>query len=141
MRINGSWENGNDGVPRPAIRAQVQDAAGGWVEMWFLLDTGADRTVFSADLLTKLRIPGRPAVENLGGVGGSTPTVFLTTTLRLFATSGPVNIRAEFAAFTDQAALDQSVLGRDVLNVFTVVVDRPRSAVCLLHGAEVYPPA
>ena len=142
MRVEGEWEPGQDGVPRPSVKAFVQTAGGGWVEVSFLVDTGADRTVFSAELLGRLGGDVRTAVKNLGGVGGETATVFLHTCLRLTSVAGgPVNFRAEFAAFPDPLALDQPVLGRDVLNVFTVVVDRPRRAVCLLHGAEVYPSA
>jgi hypothetical protein len=35
-------------------------------------------------------------------------------------------------------ALDMSVLGRDVLNLFAVIVDRGADRVMLLHGAHSY---
>jgi hypothetical protein len=31
-----------------------------------------------------------------------------------------------------------SVLGRDILNLFAVIVDRPAERVTLLHGADSY---
>jgi len=39
---------------------------------------------------------------------------------------------------TDPASLDMSVLGRDILNLFAVIVDRPQDVVCLLTQDHVY---
>ena len=47
-------------------------------------------------------------------------------------------VRASYAAFFQEEALDISVLGRDVLNLFAVIVDRPANRVLLLHGADSY---
>ena len=40
-----------------------------------------------------------------------------------------------FAAFTQTESLDMRVLGRDILNLFALIVDRPRDVVCLLGDA------
>lgn len=139
MRIDGSWELSGDGVTRPMMDVLVQTGDGAWTDVGFLIDSGADRTVFSADLLNRLGLQDRPADQNLSGVGGTVATVLVSTRLRFTTTVGQsVDFPAEFAAFTDQTALDTPVLGRDVLNVFAVVLDRPRNVVCLLHGTESY---
>ncbi|MBI2808427.1 MAG: hypothetical protein HYX68_25860 [Planctomycetes bacterium] len=49
-----------------------------------------------------------------------------------------VSLHGEFAAFTDPAALDMSVLGRDITNLFAAIVDRPRDVVCLLGQKHRY---
>ncbi|MGL4552061.1 MAG: hypothetical protein ACRC33_12850 [Gemmataceae bacterium] len=52
----------------------------------------------------------------------------------------PIQVTAEFAAFAQPNALETSILGRDVLNNFDVIVSRPRGEVLLLaprHGYRV----
>lgn len=51
MRIDGGWFVCDDGVIRPVIRGQAQAEDGNWVQVRFLADTAADRTVLSADML------------------------------------------------------------------------------------------
>jgi hypothetical protein len=46
--------------------------------------------------------------------------------------------KGRFAAFTDPKALDMSVLGRDITNLFAVIVDRPQDLVCLLGQRQHY---
>lgn len=61
----------------------------------------------------------------------------------LFADGGPAVVREQFAAFTDPQVTDLSVMGRDVLNNFDVIVSRPRNEVLLLaprHCYQVVPP-
>ena len=49
MRVNGKWLPCDDGVVRPLIGDLVHLADGREIEVAFLLDAGADRTVFSPD--------------------------------------------------------------------------------------------
>jgi hypothetical protein len=37
----------------------------------FLIDSGADRTVFSADIVELLKLPATEATSSLGGIGGA----------------------------------------------------------------------
>ncbi len=74
MRVNGKWLLCDDGVIRPVVLGFVRAATGQLVEVTFLLDAGADRTVFSADfydLLWSLKTRGHEQVL-LSGVGGQT---------------------------------------------------------------------
>lgn len=56
MQINGEWFLGDDGVARPVIRGEILAGNGSWVKTPFPVDTGADRTVFSAAILAALRL-------------------------------------------------------------------------------------
>jgi hypothetical protein len=56
MLISGVWHVCDGGVLRPVVRAEIQASAGSWVNAPLLVDTGADRTVFSADILQALRL-------------------------------------------------------------------------------------
>jgi len=51
---------------------------------------------------------------------------------------GPVHVRGEFAAFADPAATDLSILGRDVLNNFDVILSFRRNEVRLLAPNHQY---
>ena len=73
MRILGSWFLFHDGETRPILRAQLQTVDGTKITEQFLVDTGADRTVFSTSLFEQLRLPFEfpPSDLQLHGVGGS----------------------------------------------------------------------
>ncbi len=55
MLVTGEWQLRDDGVMRPIVRAKVLGVAGNLVPENFLIDSGADRTVFSATLLARMR--------------------------------------------------------------------------------------
>lgn len=132
MRIDGAWRLCDDDIVRPVLRVEVRTASGDWAPLHFLVDIGADRTVFQAALLQVLGIQAEPANEKLEGVGGHAESVVITTQIRLFRETGAaVSFDGQFAAFTDPKALDMSVLGRDITNHFGVLVDRPQDLVCL----------
>lgn len=75
-----------DGITRPIVYARVQAADGSLERDRFLIDSGADRTVLSADLLIRLALPPAP---NRHGEGGerrgfsATWHAWRTTTSRL----------------------------------------------------------
>jgi hypothetical protein len=105
----------------------------------FLVDTGADRTVFSAGVLDALGIQPAAATEKLAGVGGKAESVSIPTKIRMVRETGSyVTFESQFAAFTDPATLATSVLGRDITNLFAVIVDRPQDVVCLLTAKHRY---
>src|SRR5262245_28236177 len=88
MLVTGEWWPCDDGVLRPVLRAKVAAGNGLWSDVEFLIDTGADRTVFSATTLWQLALAAGESKVQLSGVGGQTPTVVVTTTIRLRAASG-----------------------------------------------------
>ena len=138
MRIDGSWYLCDDGVRRPVIRGKVQTREALWLPTEFLIDTGADRTVFSAVTLQALHLPTAESRNDLEGVGGKADSVIVETSIALRIEGGAdVLFRGRFAAITEVSALDMSVLGRDIINSFALIVDRQNDIVCLLgqrHG-------
>jgi Aspartyl protease len=139
MRFDGSWRLCDDGIIRPVFSAAVRAVDGAWVPAIFLADTAADRTVLSEDLFRALGLPAQSSIEHLGGVGGVAPYVLVATAIRLHReTAATVLFSGQFAAFTDPAALDTSVLGRDITNLFALIVDRPQDLVCLLGQGHRY---
>ena len=141
MRIVGEWRRGDDGTTRPIVQAKVQTAAGTLQGVAFLLDSGADRTVFSAGLLRELGLTAVPAGAgvSLEGVGGGCGFVVVRTLLQMTCDDGGVaNMRGDFAAFTELSATDISILGRDILNHFDVILSRQRDEVLLLAQKHRY---
>jgi hypothetical protein len=138
MLSRGSWLMCDDGIVRPVIEGEVQAGNGSWLLVELPVDVGADRTVFTADVLATLGLPHLALPHQLGGVGGTASTVAVATHLRLQLDGGAtISFQGSFAGFTQVDALDMSVLGRDIMNLFAVVVYRPGDVVCLIgqgHG-------
>jgi hypothetical protein len=136
MRIDGMWHLCDDGMIRPVIRGEIQAGDGSWVKAPFLADSGADRTVFSADVLKALHLQPIASPDRLGGVGGMADSVVVETPIRFTHDGGGKAVfKGQFAGFTDLEAVDMCVLGRDVSNLFALILDRQGDTVCLLgHG-------
>ena len=66
----------------------------------------------------------------LSGIGGTSEFVLVTIIIALMRDDGGlVQIRGEFASFTDPKALNMSVLGRDVLDNFDLIIGRHRNEI------------
>jgi len=107
----------------------------------FLVDSCADCTVFSANLLSRPGIPPTPAPagSSLQGISGTCGFVLIRTVLELTRDDGgPSHVRGEFAAFIDPTATDLSILGRDVLYHFDLILSRRRNEVSLLAPNHQY---
>ena len=124
----------------PVIRGDILAADGDWKAAEFLLDTGADRTVLSALLLAKLDLtPIETQQEYISGLGGAADSVIVETQIQSIREGGdPVIFRGHYAAATEVDALDISVLGRDVTDLFAVIVDRHGDIVCMLGQRHRY---
>jgi hypothetical protein len=141
MQIIGEWFICTDSVARPTLLVKVAGAVGVSVTERFLLDIGADATVFSASLIGNLNLPTQPTPAKLSiqGIGGTSPGVVVATQLELPRyDGGPATVGGTFAAFTDPAASDLSILGRNVLDQFDVILSRRRNEVLLLAGNHQY---
>ncbi len=139
MQINGEWLLCDDGVVRPVIRGEILTNERFWQPAEFLVDTGADRTVFSAATLSKLGLQPIVVQERLGGLGGLINAVVVATQIQLTRETGSkVVFRSQYAAVTAVEALDICVLGRDITGLFTVLVDQPGDLVCLLRQRHRY---
>jgi hypothetical protein len=139
MLINGKWLMCDDGVVRPMVRGEVLAGDDSWEWVEFLVDTGADRTVFSAATLAKLSLQPVSAHEGISGLGGGADSVIVETQIRLTReNSGKVVFRGQYAAVTELGSLDIDVLGRDITGFFTVIVDQPGDVICLLGQRHHY---
>lgn len=119
MLFCGEWHLCDDEVVRPILRGEILTGNGSWRAVEFLLDTGADRTVFSANVLETLNLRSREPDEKVGGIGGIVDAVIVRTEIRLTREDdSKVIFRGEYAACTQPEALDMSVLGRDLLEMF-----------------------
>jgi Aspartyl protease len=135
MVIVGEWRMCDDGVARPAVQGLVGGATGVQLAEYFLVDSCADRSVLSADLLNRLGVStsAPPADLILRGIGGSSEFVLIEIALEFASQDGTqARVRGQFAAFTDPTATDLSILGRDVLNHFDVILSRRNNEVLLL---------
>lgn len=140
MLITGKWTTDDDGVTRPFVHAKISGADSEIADD-FLIDSGADRTVLSAALIGQLRLPAgsTPPGLTLSGIGGTSDFVLVTTAIEFVRDDGGrVRIHGEVAGFTDPAATDLSVLGRDVLDHFDLIISRRRNEVLLLAPRHHY---
>jgi len=139
MRFDGEWLQCDDGIVRPILRCEFLGNNDQWIAAEFLLDTGADRTVFSANVLSALAPRDCEPGEEVRGVDGIAATVSINTSIRMTRDGdGKVLFRGVFPACTDQDMLDMSVLGRDITRELAIIVDRPGGVICLLRGAHRY---
>jgi hypothetical protein len=123
------------------IVLRVSDPEGPTVDTIFLVDSGADRTVFSADILRRLGGPTTPAPSgvSLEGIGGTQAHLQVQATLSLPRSDGGIaSMQEDFAAFIDPKATDYSILGRDVLDHFDVIISRRRDELFLLAPPSRY---
>lgn len=141
MLIKGEWYLHDDGILRPIVRIHVLDLNNHLIPENFLVDTGADRTVFREALVTKLKMPPKKVTSefSLSGIGGASNFVLVTTGLEFARDGGgTARVRGEFAGFTDPAATDLSILGRDVLNHFDLIVSYTKNEILLLSQRHHY---
>lgn len=143
MRVNGEWLLCEDGAVKPIIQGFVLLANGQWYEVAFLLDAGADRTVFSDDFLDLLSPLATPQAKPLGlaGIGGVTNAITIETSLGFTRDDGKlVTVRGAYGVFAENSGTDLSVLGRDVTDNFGVIYDYPNLTIALLappHYCEI----
>ncbi len=141
MQVNGEWLLCEDGVSRPVVQGTVGLADGQWIEVTFLLDAGADRTVFSARFLHRLRSLKTAGLDQilLAGVGGTASSITIETAVGFTTSDGRmVTVRGSFAVLSESEDADLSILGRDVTNNFSVIYDYPNLIVALLASPHYY---
>lgn len=121
------------------IFAEVETATGGWVGCDFLIDTGGDVTVLSPDVLQKLGRPTTVAARQLGGIGGSVPTLEVWTTIRFLSPDGSVaHIGGMRSAFGVDGAIPDCILGLDILRAFALIAAHQNDILCLLRPPHSY---
>ena len=129
----------DSGVVRPILTGAVQDDEGIVHTIPFLLNTGAEQTILSYEVVALLGAEKLPSGHALQGISGTIPSVSVATTIWFLNELGqPVPFKGKFGGITDPAFSDMSLLGRDVLRELSVIVDRPGDVVSLLAGRHRY---
>jgi predicted aspartyl protease len=104
-----------------------------------LVDTGADRTVLSADVMGMLKLQPIETGDHLSGAGGSVESTVVVTEIRLTQDTGiKATFSGQYAGCKDVNDLDMSVLGRDILDLFALIVERKSDTICLLGHQHYY---
>src|SRR5437867_3903961 len=99
MVIVGKWDCCDDGITRPVVLARVPGADGISHTESFLVDTAADVTALSAELLRKLGLPGNGPLAgmSLQGIGGTSPHILVDTVLEFTRDDGgPARVQGKF---------------------------------------------
>lgn len=121
MKLVGRWHECHDGVVRPLVLAEIPLPSGRRYEVLLLVDTGTGRTSLTASFARRLGLTAGEIETDLFLLGGSEPVTTRTLVL----------VEEEITA------AEYSTLGRDLLDDFTVLLDRTRNVVALLtadHG-------
>jgi len=126
-------------VIRPVVEGEILAADGTAIVTMFLIDTGADRTIISKDILDQLGHRLLSPSYHVEGLGGRVASVEVAIDIRLPRETGElISIHGHWSAVTDVGALDMSVLGPDISGLFALIVDRPNNVVCLVGQNHSY---
>jgi hypothetical protein len=99
MRIDGKWLVCDDANVRPVFEGLVRARDNSHVRVLFLADTGADATVFSADIWLALDLPPAKDSIRIEGLGGLASSEMVKTDIKLKTQSGiPLTFKGQFAA-------------------------------------------
>ena len=123
----------------PFVEASIRATDGKWVKVFFLIDLGADGTYLPSEYLKKLGIQlnGAKVEDNITGVGGQkVKYIPFTTQLRFRSNVVRRTFDLEIGVFTQEESLDIPVLGRDVMNFFTLLCDLKANLVWLIDEAD-----
>jgi hypothetical protein len=135
MRIEGRWLLGSDGVERPVLDGRLAMPGGSQLALSLLIDTGADSTVLAPDVAQRLAGVAQPTPTSATavGIGGAIPMHELAADLLLPASSGQrARIHGPLPILLALGSLELSVVGRDVLDQFTLIYARPQGVILLL---------
>jgi len=84
-------------------------------------------------------LPHLPPDNAIGGFGGIVATVIIEGQFRIARDDG-INVvfRGRFAACTEVDALELCVMGRDVLDMFALIVDRRADLIAIIGQDHTY---
>lgn len=141
MRISGRWLAGADGIERPVFDGIVAAPGGVQFSVPLLVDTGADLTVLAPDVVHLLAgvVQPTPIATVVGGLGGTQQLYELAVDLLLPTTSGQrARIRGPLPVLVAPGALDVSVIGRNLLDQFTLIYARQQDTLLLLTPPDTF---
>ncbi len=130
-----NWEN----PLAPFIKASIRAKDGQWIEVFFLIDLGADGTYLPSKYAKKLglQLDEAKTKDDATGVGGQrVEHIPYMTQIRFKSDGDRRTFDLEIGVFTQEEALDLPVLGRDVLNFFTLLCDVRANLVWLMDDVS-----
>jgi hypothetical protein len=130
-----------EGTHRPFIIASVLSPAGVWLDVPFLIDTGADATFLDHGCIEYLGIDvsSLPIKDDAGGVAGTLSYYEFSTQLRLEGETDEARIFAgHIGILTFPEASDTPILGRDVLDHFVAIFDRQKGRILFIAEPDSY---
>jgi hypothetical protein len=131
----------HEGAFRPFITGYLKQVSGKWVKFSFLIDSGADETFLhyrSIDLLN-INTNNIDVRDDVGGIGGyGIPYFKYKADLKLVSAAGNAVFSGDVNIFLDPHAVKFPILGRDVLDQFTVIFDRSQGRILLLNSPDTY---
>ncbi|MBM3241476.1 hypothetical protein FJZ31_34780 [Candidatus Poribacteria bacterium] len=140
MIFKGRYSQTNWNNPlAPFVEASVRAADEKWIDMFFLIDLGADGTYLPSKYMKELGIQLEEArIENdVTGVGGQRVEYIPFITQLKFESNGDLRIfDLSIGVFTQEESLDIPILGRDVMNFFTLLCDLKANLVWLIDEAD-----
>lgn len=139
MIFKGRYSQTNwDNPLAPFVNASLRTVNEQWIEVSFLIDLGADGTYLPSQYAKKLgmQLDRAPTEDNVTGVGGQRAEYVPFTTQLRFSNGDEKILELEIGIFTQADALDVPILGRDVMNCFTVLCDFRGNLVWLLDETE-----
>jgi len=140
MIFKGRYSQTNWNYPlAPFVEASVCSADEKWIDVFFLIDLGADGTYLPNKYMKELSIQLDEArMENdVTGVGGQRVEYIPFITQLKFESNGDWRtFDLSIGVFTQEESLDIPVLGRDVMNFFTLLCDLKANLVWLIDEAD-----
>ena len=140
MIVNGRYVS-IDGIYRPFVKASVLSPSGVWMDVPFLVDTGADATFLDYSCIAYLGIDvsSLPTKDDAGGVAGTLAYYEFPAQLRLEGEPNEAKIFfGNIGILTLPEAFDTPVLGRDVLDHFAAIFDRRKDRILLVAEPDGY---
>jgi predicted aspartyl protease len=139
MIVAGRWSLCEDGMVRPVVRASIKKDDEDWINVDFLIDTGADRTVFISQVAAQLGLSPVGSRDQLIGLGGNVGSYQVKTMVRFHGLEGEIfKIESDYPVLTDPKALEQSLLGCDLLQEFALIMDRKADRIWLVTRGHQY---
>jgi len=130
----------SNGIFRPYLKALVLSSNGVYTALPFIIDTGADRTFlpFSAITLLDIDITNVTVKDDVSGVGGQATYFNFGTELVFIADDNAKVFAGEIGIFLSPHCSDVPLLGRDILDYFTVIFDRRKNKIILFDEIHSY---
>jgi hypothetical protein len=138
MLLSGRWQLLPSGDLIPVVLAEVANRHGSWSPARFLIDSGAEITVVTPFVWRSLDFRSSPEQVQIHGAHGPAPALRVRTGFQVGPPGEPLAFEVWVHLIQSEDAIDLCLLGRNVLNHFSLLLDRPQESVLLLRGPHRY---